>query len=84
MFFFKSHCQQLIKQIAKVNIKIRVVNIKLNKEAIWWLEIWLDSQLNFTLYVNEKVKKAQIAKNQMKKLTQIYELASALVKKKFK
>lgn len=37
-----------------------------NKEATRWLEIWLDNQLKFTSYINEKMKKARTAKVQIK------------------
>ena len=81
MLFFKSYCQQLNKQIAEINIKIRAKNIQFNKEATWWLEIWLDSQLKFISHVNEKVRKACTAKIQIKRLMQTYRLAFSLIKR---
>ena len=54
VLFLKSYRQQLNKQIAAVQIKIGPKKIKFNKEATWWLGIWLDSQLKFTAHINKK------------------------------
>lgn len=81
VLFSKLHCQQLNKQIAEVTIKIEAKNIKFNKKATWWLRIWLDSQLNFTSYVNEQVMKIPKAEIQIKRLTQIYGLAFSLIQR---
>lgn len=36
-----------------------------------WLDIWLDSQPSFTIYVNEQIKNAKVAKINIKELNQI-------------
>lgn len=66
------HYQQLNKQIVEVTIKIEAKNIKFNKKAIRWLGIWLNSQLNFTSHMNEKVKKVQTTEIQITGLTRTY------------
>ena len=68
MLLSQSHRQRLNKQIADVIIKIGAKNIKFNKEAARWLGIWPDSQLKFTLHINEKVRKARTAEIQIKGL----------------
>ena len=50
-----------------------------NKEAICWLGIWLDSQLKFTSYINERVKRARVAEIRIKRLTKTYGLELRLV-----
>ena len=50
-----------------------------NKEAIQWLEIWLDSQIKFTSHINERVKRAYVAEIQIKRLTKMYKLVLGLV-----
>lgn len=67
--------------MVKVIIKIGVENIKFNKKPTQWLNIWLDSYLNFSLHMNKKVKKTQVAKIQVKRLIQLYELATAPIQK---
>ena len=81
VLFSKSYCQRLNKQIAVVNIKIGTEKIKFNKEATRWLGIWFDSQLKFTVHINEKVQRARTAEIQIKSLTQTYGLAPALIRR---
>lgn len=40
-----------------------------------WLGIWLDSQLKFSSYINERVKRTRAAKISIKRLTKTYGLA---------
>lgn len=49
IFFSKSHQQWLNKQLQKIKIKVDNKKFMFNKEAIRWLGIWLDSQLNLLL-----------------------------------
>lgn len=55
--------------------------MKFNKEAIWWLGVWLDRSLKFNAHINEKLQKAQTIEIQIKSLTQTYGLISALIQK---
>ena len=81
VLFSKFHRQCLNKQIATINIKIGTEKIKLNKEAIRWLRVWLDSQLKFTAYINEKIQRARTAEIQIKSLTRMYELAPTHIRR---
>lgn len=56
VFFLKSHQQRLNKQFRKAEVKVELEKVSFNKEAIYWLEIWLNSQFKFTSHINEKVK----------------------------
>lgn len=60
--FFKFYYKQFNKQIAMIEIKISSKKIKFNKKAIWWLWIQLNSWLKFTVYVNTKFWRKDIAK----------------------
>ncbi len=51
-----------------------------NKEATRWLGVWLDSQLKFTAHINERVRRARVAKIQIKSLTKTYGLVPGLVR----
>lgn len=69
VFFPKSHQQRLNKQLQEVKINVNKKKILFNKKAMQYLGVWLDSHLNFILLDNEKLKRAQTAKNQVKELT---------------
>ncbi len=42
--------------------------------------MWLDSRLNSSAYINERLKKARIAKAKIKELSKIYEQFTTLLK----
>lgn len=44
-----------------------------------WLRVWLDSQLKFTLHINEKIQRAQNTEIQIKGLIKMYRLVPRLV-----
>lgn len=69
------------KQIIEVYIKIGAKKIKFNKKTIQWLGIWLDNQLKFSVHVNKKLQKTEIAEIQIKSLMKTYALAPALIRR---
>ena len=44
----------------------------LKKKVTQWLEIWLDSHLNFDFHVNKRMKKTKVAEAQIKGLGKTY------------
>lgn len=72
LLFSKSYWQWLNKQLQDVKIQVDIKSIPLNKEATWWLGVWLDNQFKFISYINEKVKRARNIEIQIKRLTKIY------------
>ena len=81
VLFPKSHRQRLNKQLWEAKIKVGTENIPFNKEATRWLGVWLDSQLNFTSHINERVRRARTAEIQIKELTRTYGLIPSLVRR---
>ncbi len=81
VLFFKSHRQQLSRQLREVDIKVGNKKIKFNKEAIRWLGVWLDGQLKFSAHINERIRRAHIAEIQIKSLTKTYGLMPGLVRR---
>ncbi len=75
VLFSKSHRQRLNKQLREAKIKVGNDEISFNKKATQWL----DSHLNFMLHINEKVRMAQTAEIQIKRLTKTYGLVPGLV-----
>ena len=61
VLFSKSRRQRLNKQLRKAKIQVRSEKISFNKEATRWLGVWLDSELKFTSYINERVRRARTA-----------------------
>ena len=80
VLFSKSHCQRLSEQPRDTKIKVSNKKLMFNKKAIKWLRVWLDSQLKFTLHINERVRRARTAKIQIIGLTQTYGLMPGLVR----
>ena len=74
ILFSKSHRQRLNKQLRKAKIKVGNKEISFNKEATRWLGVWLNSQLEFTSHINERVRRARTAEIQIKGLTKSYGL----------
>ena len=81
VLFSRSHRQRLNRQISDTNIRIGTQTIKFNKEATRWLGVWLDSQIKFTAYVNEKFRAARAAEIQIKGLTRMQGLAPGLIRR---
>ena len=79
VLFSKSHCQRLSRQLRKVDIKVGNKKIKFNKEATRWLGVWLDGQLKFSVHINKRIRRACIAKIQIKGLIKTYGLMPGLV-----
>lgn len=74
VFFSKLHKQQLNKRLKKAKIKISIKKILFNKKVFQYLRISLNSKLKFIYYINEKIRKSQIVKINMKRLTNLYNL----------
>ena len=66
VLFSKSHRQRHNKQLREAKIKVGNEKISFNKEATRWLGVWLDSQLKFTSHINERIRRARNAENQIK------------------
>lgn len=79
VFFSKSHCQKLNRQPQDAKIRLSCQKKILNEGAKRWLEIGLKSHLNFTLNIEERVKKACIAEIQMKYWLLMYRLVPRLL-----
>lgn len=69
------------KQLRETQIRVGKGQIKFNKELTRWLGVWLDSQLKFTSLINERIRKARVAKIQIKSLIQTHGLIPGLVQR---
>ena len=56
ILFFKACQTKLARYIAETRLKIGRKVVFFNKEAILWLGIWLDRQLNFASHINKRLK----------------------------
>ena len=72
--------QRLNQQFQESTILVKGKKIKFNKDAMQWVEIWLDSQQKFTAHIKIKLKKTKIAEIQFKCLSGTYELAPRLIR----
>lgn len=59
MLFFKVCHQNQTNQISKTRLRFGGKTVFFNKKATQWLEVLLNSYLNFTAYVNKKMKKTK-------------------------
>ncbi len=80
VLFSKARRQKLTK-LLETRVRIGEETVCFKKEATRWLGIWLDSKLNFTFHVNERLKKAQAAEAQIKGLSRTYGLCQELVRR---
>ena len=80
MIFSKFYRQQLNGQIRETKIQVGDERVIFNKEATRWLGVWLDSQLEFTAHINERVRRARTAEIQIKSLTKTYGLVPKLIR----
>ena len=55
-------------------------NIKFNKKATRWLGVRLNGQLKLSTHINERIRRACIAKIQIKSLTNTYALMYRLIR----
>ena len=62
VLFSKFHQQQFNKQLPEAEIKVSTEKISFNKGVTRWLDVWLESQIKIISHINERVRKAQIAK----------------------
>ncbi len=62
VLFSKSHRKRLSKQLQVTKIRVGNKKTIFNKVATRWLGVWLDSQLKFTLHINERLRRARPAK----------------------
>ena len=81
VLFFKARHQKMAKQKLENQLRFGGETVFFDKNATRWLEVWLDSHLNFTAHVNGRMKKARAAELKIKGLSKIYELRPALVRK---
>jgi hypothetical protein len=58
----------------KLTAKIKVGDgfIWFNKEATWWLGVWMDAHLTFKEYYNRCMKKARVAEARLRPLTRMH------------
>lgn len=77
--FFKSYWQSLSELLKKVYIQVGDITIGLNKEAMHWLGIRLNSQLKPLSHMNKKMKRARITQIQIWSLTKVYGLVLGLI-----
>ncbi len=68
------------QQLQEIIVVVRGEKIKFNKDATWWLRIWLNSQLIFAAHVNKRLVKAKTIEIQIRHLNSSYRLALGLVR----
>lgn len=61
-------------------VLIKREKIKFNRKTLYWLKIWLDSQLKFTTHINERLTRAKIVEIEVKQLNNFDRLALGLVR----
>ena len=55
VLFFDAYQQRLNQELWETIILIKGEKIKFKNKTICWLEIWLDSQLKFTIHINKRL-----------------------------
>lgn len=78
VLFSKARRQKLTKLLEN-RLRVGGETVLFRKDATRWLGVWLDSHLNFTFHVNEKMKKAKAAEARIKGLSKTYRLCPGLV-----
>lgn len=81
VLFSRSHRQRLNRQLRDIEIKVGNEKMKFNKEATRWLGVWLDSQLEFSLHINERIRRARTAEILIKGLAKTNGLTPGLVRR---
>lgn len=76
---FSKARQQKFEQLLKTRLRVDIKTILFKKEPTQWLRVWLDSRLNFSFHINERMKKAKTTKAQIKVLSKTYGLCLGLV-----
>lgn len=81
ILFSQARWAKRARQIAETRLKIGGKVVFFNEEATRWLGVWLDSQLNFSLHINKRMKKAKAAEFMIKQLSKTQGLCPGLVQR---
>ena len=81
ILFFNARWPKLVRQIAKIRLKIGGEVVFFNKEATQWLGTWLDNRFNFASHVSERMKKAKSAEFMIKQFSKTHGLCPRLVRR---
>ncbi len=72
ILFSKARNRNLVKQLTDTKLKIGGQTICFTQNATRWLNMWLNSHLNFNDHVSERLGEAKIENSRIKKLSKTY------------
>lgn len=81
VLFSKARKQKLLEQLTATQLRFGGHAIRFNQKATRWVEMWLDSYLNFNPYFRKRLQKAKTAEVRIRGLSKTYGLSLALVQR---